>query len=144
MVPPDPEPPDDAVARRKGFLVRHWAMLAAAATLIVPALAFTIWAGSALRYTYSSGQRVGFVQKFSRKGWICKTWEGELAMVNLPGSLAQIFTFTIRSDSVASALNQAMSRGQVRVELQYDQHRGVPTSCFGETQYFVTGVRVVP
>src|SRR5579862_5984216 len=112
--------------------------------IVVAAAVLAGFSWLSLHWSYSDGQRVGFVQKFSRKGWICKTWEGELAMVNLPGSLAQIFTFTIRSDSVASALNQAMSRGQVRVELQYDQHRGVPTSCFGETQYFVTGVRVVP
>ena len=138
----DASPP--AATPKKGFLRRHWGKLTIAVLVLVPALVFTIWAGSALSYTYSSGQRVGFVQKFSKKGWICKTWEGELAMVNLPGALSQIFTFTVRSDSVAKALTDAMAKGQVRVEIQYDQHLGVPTSCFGETEYFVTGVRVVP
>ena len=144
MVPSEPESFDAGPAPRKNFFLRHWFLTVLALIVFVPALVVTIWAGSTLSYTYSSGQRVGFVQKFSKKGWICKTWEGELAMVNLPGSLSQIFTFTVRSDSVAGALMQAMARGQVRVELQYDQHRGVPTSCFGETEYFVTGVRVVP
>ena len=88
--------------------------------------------------------RVGYVQKFSRKGWVCKTWEGELAMVNLPGSLSQIFAFTVRNDSIAQAITDAMGKGQARVELQYDQHVGVPTRCFGETEYFVKGVRVIP
>jgi hypothetical protein len=65
-------------------------------------------------------------------------------MVNMPGALSQIFNFTVRSDSVAKALTDAIAKGQVRVEIQYDQHPGVPTSCFGETEYFVTGVRAVP
>jgi hypothetical protein len=144
MTTPEPDTSAPAAPAKKGFLRRHWGKLTLAVIVLVPALVFTIWAGSALSYTYSSGQRVGFVQKFSKKGWICKTWEGELAMVNLPGALSQIFTFTVRSDSVAKALTDAMAKGQVRVEIQYDQHRGVPTSCFGETEYFVTGVRVVP
>jgi hypothetical protein len=144
MTAPDNEASAAETTPKKGFLRRHWGKLTIAVIVLVPALVFTIWAGSALSYTYSSGQRVGFVQKFSKKGWICKTWEGELAMVNFPGSLSQIFTFTVRGDSVAKALTDAMAKGQVRVEIQYDQHRGVPTSCFGETEYFVTGVRVVP
>jgi hypothetical protein len=136
--------PSAPAPEKKGFLRRHWGKTTIAALVLVPALVFTIWAGSALTYKYSSGQRVGYVQKFSKKGWICKTWEGELAMVNLPGALAQIFTFTVRSDSVAQAISDAMAKGQVRVELQYDQHVGVPTTCFGDTEYFVKGVRVVP
>ena len=144
MTTPEPDTTVSAATPRRGFLRRHWGKVTVAAIVLVPALGFTIWAGSALSYVYSSGQRVGFVQKFSKKGWICKTWEGELAMVNMPGALSQIFTFTVRSDSVAKALTDAMAKGQVRVEIQYDQHRGVPTSCFGETEYFVTGVRVVP
>ncbi|MBI1809418.1 MAG: hypothetical protein HYR75_05915 [Gemmatimonadetes bacterium] len=107
--------------------------------LAVPTLLFTIWAGIALTYTYSSGERAGYVQKLSKKGWICKTWEGELAMVNMPGAMSQIFTFTVRSDSLAEAINQAMVKG--RVVLYYEEHRGVPTSCFGETGHFVKRVR---
>jgi hypothetical protein len=144
MTTPERDASAPAATPKKGFLRRHWGKVTIAVVVLVPALVFTIWAGSALSYTYSNGQRVGFVQKFSKKGWICKTWEGELAMVNMPGALSQIFAFTVRSDSVAKALTDAMAKGQVRVEIQYDQHLGVPTSCFGETEYFVTGVRVVP
>lgn len=129
---------DDGVPRR-GFVRRHWLMVTVLLLLAVPTLLFTIWAGIALTYTYSSGERAGYVQKLSKKGWICKTWEGELAMVNMPGAMSQIFTFTVRSDSLAEAINQAMVKG--RVVLYYEEHRGVPTSCFGETGHFVKRVR---
>ncbi|HLA91233.1 MAG TPA: hypothetical protein VJL28_12475 [Gemmatimonadaceae bacterium] len=150
MTSSQPEKPDapatpaaaPTAAPRRGLLRRHWGKLTIASIVLVPALIFTGWAGIALSYSYSSGNRVGYVQKFSKKGWVCKTWEGELAMVNLPGAMSQIFTFSVRSDSVAGAIEEAMRKG--RVELTYDQHIGVPTSCFGETQYFVTGVRSLP
>jgi hypothetical protein len=125
---------------RRGFVRRHWGKLALATIVALPVLVVTIWTTIAFGYSYSSGERVGYVQKFSKKGWLCKTWEGELAQVNMPGSLAQIFPFTVRSDSIAAAINAAEGR---RVAIKYEQHVGVPTSCFGETQYFVVGVRAV-
>jgi hypothetical protein len=134
--------PPAAGPKQRGFARRNWGKLAVAALIVVPALVFTIWAGAALSFSYSSGVRVGFIQKFSKKGWLCKTWEGELAMVNMPGAMSQIFPFSVRNDSLAAAINDAMGKG--RVELQYDQHPGVPTSCFGETQFFVKGVRNIP
>jgi len=137
MTHPESEP--QAAAPVHGFARRNWGKLTLFTLIVVPCLVFTIWAGAALSYTYSSGQRVGFVQKFSRKGWICKTWEGELAIVNMPGAMSQIFDFSVRGDSVAKAISDAMAKG--RVELEYSEHRGVPTSCFGETRYFVTGVK---
>jgi len=139
MTNPETESPQAAPAH--GFARRNWGKLSLAAIVLVPALVFTIWAGVTLTFSYSSGQRVGFVQKFSHKGWLCKTWEGELAMVNMPGALSQIFTFSVRSDSVAQAINAAMAKG--RLELQYQEHRGVPTTCFGETNYYVLGVRSI-
>ncbi|WP_018412777.1 hypothetical protein [Methyloversatilis thermotolerans] len=93
-----------------------------------------------LNWSYSSGERAGYVQKFSSKGWICKTWEGELAMVTMPGTLTEKFEFSVRDPEVAKKLNESMGK---RVSLHYEQHIGVPTSCFGETQYFVDDVRVV-
>lgn len=132
------EAPTSAEAPRR-FVRRHWGMLALLAVILVPAVLFTIWAGLTLTYTYSSGERAGYVQKLSKKGWLCKTWEGELAMVNLPGAMSQIFAFTVRSDSLAEAINEAMAKG--RVVVYYEEHRGVPTSCFGETGHFVKRVR---
>ena len=130
-------------ASPKGFARRNWGKLTILTLIFVPAAVFTIWAGVALNYTYSSGTRVGFVQKFSRKGWLCKTYEGELAQVNLPGALSQIFTFSVRDDSVAHAIERAMASSSGRVELAYRQHVGVPTICFGETPYFVDGVKAI-
>jgi hypothetical protein len=95
------------------------------------------WAWITLRFAYSRGERAGYIQKISQKGWICKTWEGELAMANLPGAMPQIFQFTVRDANVAHQLEQNAGR---QVSLSYEQHRGVPTSCFGETEYYITKV----
>jgi hypothetical protein len=91
-----------------------------------------------LSFSYSKGERVGFVQKLSKRGWVCKTNEGDLAMVNVPGQPAQMFSFTVRDDAVAKEIESFAGH---RVELQYEEHRGVPSSCFGDTSYFVTGVK---
>lgn len=125
---------------RRSLLRRHWKLATILAVVLVPSLVFTIWAGITLSYSYSTGERVGYVQKLSRKGWICKTWEGELQLSNIPGSAPILFQFSIRSDSIARAIEQLAGR---QVSLSYEQHVGVPTSCFGETEYFVVGVREV-
>jgi hypothetical protein len=131
---------EEPVVQKRGFLRRHWGKLAIFTVLILPILVFTIWSGITLSFSYSSGERVGYVQKLSRKGWLCKTWEGELQMSNIPGSAPLLFQFSVRSDSVAHAIQAAEGR---RVSLSYEQHVGVPSDCFGETEYFVNGVRTV-
>ena len=93
-----------------------------------------------LKWSYSDGERIGYVQKFSEKGWICKTWEGELAMFPVVAMQAEKFLFTVRDDAVASRLNQSLGK---KVAIRYEEHKGVPTSCFGETPYYVTEVRVL-
>jgi hypothetical protein len=106
------------------------------ALLVVVALAAGyFWA--AMRWSYSSGERAGWVQKFSRKGWICKTWEGEMAMVSMPGSTSEKFLFTVWHDDAVEQINKNMGR---RVTLHYEEHVGLPTSCFGETRHYVTAV----
>ncbi|MCQ9373737.1 hypothetical protein NMQ14_05685 [Methyloversatilis sp. XJ19-13] len=106
--------------------------------LIIALLGGYTWV--VLSWSYSTGERAGYVQKFSNKGWFCKTWEGELAMVTMPGTLTEKFEFSVRDAEVAKQLNESMGQ---RVSLHYEQHIGVPTSCFGETQYYVSSVRVV-
>ena len=128
-------------AMRPGFLRRHWGPVALASVVLVPALIFVAWAWIALTFSYSEGERAGWVQKFSRKGWVCKTWEGELAQVNLPGAAPVVFPFSVRDEAVASEILRHMGE---RVSIRYEQHVGVPTRCFGETQYFVTSVHRVP
>ena len=120
--------------------VRRWGLLALVLILIVPALVFGAWAWVTLNYSYSKGDRAGYIQKLSRKGWLCKTWEGELAMVNLPGAMPEIFRFSVRSDSVARLLQKNIGK---RVSIAYEEHRGVPTSCFAETSYYITNMRIV-
>ena len=110
-------------------------------TVIVAALGFAAYTWGALHVTYSSGDRAGFIQKFSNKGWLCKTWEGQIAMANLPGTTPEIFNFSVRSDSIAQVILKSMGQ---RVDISYDQHRGVPVHCFGDTEYFVTSVRPAP
>lgn len=134
-------PPSQAViATEASFFRRNWGKVTLTTIVVAPLLIFTIWAGLTLAFTYSSGDRVGYVQKVARKGWLCKTWEGELQLSNIPGSAPVIFAFTVRDDSVAEEVRKL--EGQ-QVSLHYDQHIGVPTRCFGDTEYFITGVRAL-
>jgi hypothetical protein len=94
-----------------------------------------------LRWSYSTGERAGWLHKLSKKGWICKTWEGELAMVSMPGATPEKFYFTVPDDAVAAQMNRLMGK---RVSLHYEEKVGLPTSCFGETRHFVTRVSEVP
>jgi hypothetical protein len=131
-----PTPPTPVKKKRSKLLV------ALLILLLVPAVIIALWIWITLGYTYAVGERAGYVQKISKKGWLCKTWEGELAMANLPGTMPQIFAFTVRNDSIAEVLEKNAGK---QVSVSYEQHRGIPTSCFGETEYFVTKVaRIAP
>jgi hypothetical protein len=115
-------------------------LIAFGVLVVLPIAVFALWTWAALSFSYSKGDRSGYVRKLSQKGWLCKTWEGELALVNVPGERADVFDFSVRDDDVARQINEL--QGQ-RVAVEYEQHVGVPTSCFGETEYFVTRVRRV-
>ena len=104
-------------------------------------LLLVCWTLATRFFTYSSGERAGFVQKFSQKGWLCKTWEGEMAQTTQPGVPPLIWDFTVRNDSIATAINAQVGK---RVALHYRQHKGIPTSCLGETEYYVDGVSLAP
>lgn len=109
-------------------------------TLLVLALLTTGYFYFVLNWSYSSGERAGWIQKLSNKGWVCKTWEGELALVSIPGSsTVEKFQFTVADDAVAAELTQVMGK---RVTLHYEEKVGLPTSCFGETRHYVTKVAV--
>lgn len=101
---------------------------------------FALYTWGTLTWSYSKGDRTGYVQKFSSKGWLCKTWEGELTMLPVQGMVPEKFIFSVRDDAVADSINRSMSK---KLALTYEQHKGVPTSCFGESEYFVTGVKVI-
>jgi len=102
---------------------------------------FSLYTWFTLSWSYSEGERAGFLQKFSKKGWICKTWEGEILLSSMPGAIPERFMFTVRNDKVAKDMTTAIGK---RVVLTYAQHKGVPSSCFGETEHFVEKVVVGP
>ena len=109
--------------------------------LMVGALAlFSLYIYIALNWSYSSGERAGFLQKVSHKGWICKTWEGELSLVAMPGAAPEKFLFTVRDEAIAQKVSDAAGK---RVTLNYEQHKGLPSSCFGDTDYFVVDVKEI-
>ena len=106
---------------------------------VVTAL-FVAYTWVVLSWSYSEGERAGYVQKLSKKGWLCKTWEGELALITMPGTVAEKFYFSVRDDAVAQRINESIGK---RVSLTYEEHVGVPTSCFAETPYFVSGMKII-
>ncbi|HYM48000.1 MAG TPA: hypothetical protein VES91_05935, partial [Burkholderiaceae bacterium] len=131
MSSPTPPPASVAPRRRSSTLkMMFW-------LLVVPVALIALYFGVVLNWNYSAGERAGWVQKLSRKGWLCKTWEGEMAMVSMPGAIPEKFLFTVRDDAVAESINKVMGK---RVMLHYEEKVGLPTSCFGETRHFVTGV----
>jgi hypothetical protein len=117
----------------KFFKVFIWALL-------IPIGLFALYTWAALTWVYSSGERAGYVQKLSEKGWVCKTYEGELVLVSMPGTQAEKFFFTVKSNDVAKKINDSIGK---RVRLIYEEHKGIPTDCFGETSYFVQEVHLL-
>ena len=108
--------------------------------VVVVALGLAGFTWITLHWSYAEGERAGYVQKLSKKGFVCKTWEGEMAMVTMPGTVAEKFLFTVPTDAIAAKLNANVGK---RMALHYQQHKWIPTSCFGETEYFVTDMRVM-
>jgi hypothetical protein len=108
--------------------------------IVFPILLFVLYTWFVLWWSFSEGERAGYVQKLSKRGFVCKTWEGELALVTMPGTVAEKFFFTIRDEGVARRVNETIGQ---RVTLDYKQHMGLPSSCFGDSQYFVDGVRLI-
>jgi hypothetical protein len=117
---------------------KKWAIRVVVGALALAVVGSTLYTVFTLNFSYSKGERVGFVQKLSKRGWVCKTWEGDLAMVNMAGQQAQMFSFTVPKEEVAK---QIESYAGHRVMLEYEEHKGIPSSCFGDTQYYVVGVK---
>ena len=114
---------------------RKWPYL-----LLIVLLGFAGYTAFVLWWSYSEGERVGILQKLSRKGWVCKTYEGELAQYVVTGVTPQIWSFTASDAVVAQKLNALLGE---RVRLHYGEHVGLPTSCLGDTRYFVDRVEEI-
>lgn len=108
--------------------------------LLLPLLLFALYTWASLTWVYSSGERAGYVQKLSQKGFVCKTFEGELVLVSMPGTQAEKFFFTAKDSAVAKRINETVGK---RVRLIYQEHVGIPISCFGESSYFVQDVQLL-
>ncbi|MGV7210079.1 hypothetical protein ACLB1G_19745 [Oxalobacteraceae bacterium A2-2] len=109
--------------------------------LIAAVLLFVAYTWIVLHVSYSEGERAGFLQKFSKRGWVCKTWEGEILLTSMPGAIPEKFEFSVRDDVIAKQLFEATGK---KVILSYEQHKGVPSQCFGETEYYVSKVSIQP
>ena len=107
---------------------------------LVPVIGFILYIWLVLAWSFSQGERVGYIQKLSKSGWVCKTWEGEMAMVTMPGAIPDKFLFSVRDEKVADRINKFAGK---RVALVYEQHKGLPTSCFGDTEYFIVDVKAI-
>ena len=129
-----------SVNDKPASLVRRGAGLA----LVLAALVLMLvagWTWLTLSWSYSVGERAGVLQKFSRKGWICKTYEGEVAQYVVGGVAPQIWYFSVRDDAVAQQLFKAVGQN---LQLRYREHRGIPTNCFGDTPYFAESFTIIP
>jgi hypothetical protein len=122
------------VTKRSRPLLKFFSVILVVCVLV---LAGVTWLS--LHWVYSDGERAGYVQKFSRRGWLCKTWEGEMAMVTMPGTVAEKFAFTVPDAAVAAQINADLGK---RLVLHYEQHKWIPNSCFAETEYWVSAVKV--
>ncbi len=108
--------------------------------IFVPLILVGLYLAVVLNFSYSDGDRTGYLQKFSRKGWVCRTYEGELAMTTVPGVAPTVWTFSVWDEAVAREINSLLGK---RVVLHYREYRGIPTNCFGETDYYVDGIKSV-
>jgi hypothetical protein len=130
----------DASSPPQTFFRRHRIAIVLTALVTVAIGVGALWTLITLTFSYSDGDRVGYVQKFSHKGWLCRTWEGELAMTPVPGAAPEIFTFTVRDEKVVKLIHDAEGK---KVALHYKEKKGIPSSCFGDTRYFISDMRVL-
>jgi hypothetical protein len=132
--------PEQSPPPRQTFKRRHWGKLLLLTLVALPVVVFGVWSAVTLGWSYSDGERPGYVTKISRKGFVCKTWEGTLYTDISKGFRSDSFQFTVRNDSLAHVLE---SLSGAKVSLHYEQHVGVPSSCFGDSEYFISGVRAL-
>jgi hypothetical protein len=116
-------------------LIKYFLLLA-----VIAGAVFALYTWASLNWVYSSGERAGYVQKFSLKGYVCKTWEGEIVLVSMPGTQAEKFVFTVKDKAIVSKVNDSLGK---RVKIYYEEHKGIPSSCFGETAYYVKDLQIL-
>jgi hypothetical protein len=130
------EVPNSAPRRRSSGRLGRWLII----LLLLLGAGFGLWTWLSLSWAYADGERAGVLQKISRRGWVCKTYEGELAQYIITGVSPQIWYFSSRDANIAAQLGKAVGH---KVQLHYTEHAGVPSSCFADTRYFVDRVTLV-
>jgi hypothetical protein len=135
------EVPKSASAGRPKRRFGRWVMI----VLLLLIVGTGLWTWLTLSWAYADGERAGVLQKFVRRGWLCKTHEGEIALYYGGGTYLgtgtsrQLWDFSSRDKAVAVELSKAVGH---RVQLHYTEHPGIPTNCFGDTRYFVDRVTI--
>ncbi len=119
---------------------RRWLSRLLLGAVLLANVVSGLWTWFSLSWSYSEGERAGVLQKFSRKGWICKTYEGELALYIVGGVAPEIWHFSTRDEELARQLSANVGRS---IRLHYSEHRGIPTNCFAETPYHADGFTLV-
>lgn len=92
--------------------------------------------------TYSEGERTGVITKFSHKGLMMKTWEGELNVGGIDqGGVPTMWQFSVNDPEIVQDLQNAQRKGG-RWTLSYRQQLWTQ-SWKGQTEYFIVGVQSV-
>ncbi len=94
-------------------------------------------------YTYSDGFRFGLLQKFSRRGNMFKTYEGEMILSSVRGNAnvpiaSEKFFFSVTDDGVAQKLMNLQGHS---VTIGYKE-KNSPVFWRGDSQYIVDSVRL--
>jgi hypothetical protein len=135
------EVPNSGGRRRSAGGFGRWVII----LLVLLVAGAGLWTWLTLNWAYAEGERAGVLQKFVRRGWVCKTQEGEIALYYGGGQYMgastspQLWDFSVRDKNVADQLGKAVGH---RVQLHYTEHPGIPTACFSETRFFVDKVTV--
>jgi hypothetical protein len=129
-----------AVSRWTNFkrLFRKISIIAALVILLILGL-FLYWK---YFYTYSDGYRAGLLQKFSRKGTLFKTYEGEIILSSIKGNsnvaiASEKFLFSVTSDSLAASMDTLQGQNVI---VHYRQ-KNAPLFWRGDSPYIVDGVK---
>jgi hypothetical protein len=110
-------------------------------TLLV--IVIGIWIYWAFFFTYSDGYRAGMLQKFSRKGTIFKTYEGEMILSSVQSNknvalASEKFLFSVSNKAIAGQLEQM--QGKTIVVHYTEKNNALPWR--GDSRYVVSSVKL--
>ena len=94
-------------------------------------------------FTYSEGYRAGLLQKFSNKGMIFKTYEGEMILSSVASTsevalASEKFLFSVTNKDIVRQFDTLQGRNVI---VHYDEKRGV-LFWRGDSRYLVDSVKL--